>query len=113
MSKMGFNEQWVDLIMKCVTRVTYHIKVNGDYTEWIIPQQGFHHGDPLSPYLFILCAKGLSASLQRTEEEGKMQGIKVCRDAPRVNHLFFADDSGAHERTSGGFKGAKMATKHT
>jgi hypothetical protein len=38
MTKMGFNEQWVDLIMKCVTTVTYHIKVNGDYTEWIIPQ---------------------------------------------------------------------------
>jgi hypothetical protein len=38
MAKMGFNEQWVDLIMKCVTIVTYCIKVNGDYTEQIIPQ---------------------------------------------------------------------------
>jgi hypothetical protein len=38
MAKMGFSEQWVGLVMKCVTTVTYRIKVNGDYTEWIIPQ---------------------------------------------------------------------------
>jgi hypothetical protein len=93
MTKMGFNEQWVDLIMKCVTTVTYHIKVNGDYTEWIIPQWGLHQGDPLSPYLFILCAEGLSALLQWVEVEGEIQGIKVCWGAPRINYLFFANDS--------------------
>jgi hypothetical protein len=47
----------------------------------------------LSPYLFILCAEGLSALLQRVEEEGKIQGIKVCRGTQRINYLFFADDS--------------------
>jgi hypothetical protein len=46
----------------------------------------------LSPYLFILCAEGLSALLQNAESGGKIEGIKVCRGAPRVNHLFFADD---------------------
>ena len=50
-------------------------------------------GDPLSPYLFILCAEGLSAMLQKAEEDGRIQGIRVCRAAPRINHLFFADDS--------------------
>jgi hypothetical protein len=29
MAKMEFNKQWVDLIIKCVTIVTYRIKVNG------------------------------------------------------------------------------------
>jgi hypothetical protein len=31
--------------------------------------------------------------LQSTENAGKIEGIKICRGAPRVNHLFFADDS--------------------
>jgi len=31
--------------------------------------------------------------LQKAEQEGKLEGIKICRGAPRVNHLFFADDS--------------------
>jgi hypothetical protein len=31
--------------------------------------------------------------LQKAEQKGKIEGIKICRRAPRVNHLFFADDS--------------------
>ena len=33
MLQMGFNERWVQLIMKCVTSVSYKIKVNGSYTQ--------------------------------------------------------------------------------
>ena len=60
----------------------YYIKVNNS------PQRGLRQGDPLSPYLFILCAEGLSTLLQRAQMMGK-----ICQHAPSVNHLFFADDS--------------------
>jgi len=40
-----------------------------------------------------MCAEGLSAMLQKAEMEEKIKGIKICCSAPRVNHLFFADDS--------------------
>jgi len=50
-------------------------------------------GDPISPYLFLLCAEGFSALLEKAEEEGKIHGIRVCRGAPSVSHLLFADDS--------------------
>ena len=93
MRKMGFNEQWVQLIFKCVSTVSYSIKINGSYTHRLIPQRGLRQGDPLSPYLFILCAEGLSALLQRSEDTRKIEGVKICRDAPNVNHLFFDDDS--------------------
>lgn len=79
--------------MLCVTTVSYSIKVNGEMLRRIIPQRGLRQGDPLSPYLFIICAEGLSAMLQQAEEDGKIEGIKVCGEAPRINHLFFADDS--------------------
>ena len=50
-------------------------------------------GDPLSPYLFIICAEGLSAIIQEYEHKGLIHGCKVARAAPRISHLFFADDS--------------------
>jgi hypothetical protein len=93
MRKMGFNERWISLIMICVTTVNYKIKVNGELTETIVPRRGLRQGDPLSPYLFILCAKGLSVLLEDAENKGLIEGVKICRAAPRVSHLFFADDS--------------------
>jgi hypothetical protein len=50
-------------------------------------------GDPLSPYLIVICAEGLSALLQDAEANGKISGVKICQGAPAVTHLFFADDS--------------------
>ena len=92
-SKMGFNEGWIKLIMKCVSTVTYQIKVNSEYITRIHLQHGPREGDPLSPYLFLSCAEGLSAMLQMAKANEKIKGFCICRGAPRVNHLFFADDS--------------------
>lgn len=83
MIKLGFSQQWRELIMKCVSTVNYRIKVNGDYTETIFPQRGLRQGDPLSPYLFLICAEGLSAMLQKAERERRLVGVKVCRTAPK------------------------------
>ena len=49
--------------MECVTTVSYHIKINGELTQEILPGCGLRPGDPLSPYLFLICAEGFSALL--------------------------------------------------
>lgn len=93
LKKLGFSRSWVDLIMKCVTTVRYQIRVNGQLTEQFCPSRGLRQGDPVSPYLFVICAEGLSALLHAAEREGRISGVKVCPAAPVVSHLFFADDS--------------------
>jgi hypothetical protein len=50
-------------------------------------------GDPLSPYLFLLCAEGLTGLLAQAEAQEEIIGVKVCRDAPAISNLLFADDS--------------------
>jgi len=44
MQKLGFQEKWIDLIMKCVTTVSYRIKVNGEYTDSFFSPKGFASG---------------------------------------------------------------------
>ncbi|WOG89983.1 hypothetical protein DCAR_0209224 [Daucus carota subsp. sativus] len=91
--KMGFSKWWVHLVLQCVTTVKYSI-VHGEYEMGpIIPTRGIRQGDPLSPYLFIICAEGLSSLIRRYERQNWIHGIKVCRSAPVVSHMLFADDS--------------------
>jgi hypothetical protein len=93
MKKLGFAEKWVELIMKCVTTVKYSVIVNGEVTGKICPTRGIRQWDPLSPYLFLLCAEALSAQLANAERTGFLKGVPTSPKGPRINHLFFADES--------------------
>ena len=93
MEKMGFDSRWNNLIMQCVSTVSYKIKVNGDLTEEIVPTRGLRQGGPLSPYLFLICAEGFSGLLNEAERVGNLEGVTICEGAPSITHLLFADDS--------------------
>lgn len=49
-------------------------------------------GNPISPYLFLIAAEGLSCLL-KSSSQSSFAGIKVAPTAPTINHLLFADDS--------------------
>lgn len=92
LSKFGFHQVWISRIMTCVKTVTYSFLQQGQVFGEVKPQRGIRQGDPISPYLYILCAEGLSAIIRRNEEVGLLHGCKIARGAPTVSHLLFADD---------------------
>lgn len=91
--RLGFQDKWIGLIMQCVTTVSYSYLINDSAQGSVVPKRGIRQGDPLSPYLFILCSQVLSGLCQKAERDGTLQGIRVARGSPRVNHLLFADDT--------------------
>ena len=91
--KMGFSIKWVELLMECVRLVSYSILVNGQAVRNIKPSRGIRQGDPLSLYLFIICAEALSSLINQAVQNGVITGVSTSKSGPQLSHLFFADDS--------------------
>ena len=91
--RLDFLEGWLSKVIGCVTTPTFSVLINGKPYGHIQPSRGIHQGDPISPYLFLLCAKGFTSLLAKAELEGRIHGVAICRRALQVFNLFFADDS--------------------
>ena len=91
--KIGFQEQWIQLVMTCVRIVTYVVLINRQPHGHITTSRGIKQRDPLFPYLFLLCVDGLSHLLHKAKRERHIMGLVIARGGPKINHLFFADDS--------------------
>ena len=78
--------------MFCVRSVSFSVLLNGSTILTFKTQRGIQQGYPLSPYLFILCSEILSRLIQKAEDNGDINSIKIARNAPGISHLMFADD---------------------
>lgn len=93
MLHLGFSGKFVNIIMSCIKILSFPAIINGVPVGHIIPSRGLRQGDPLSPYLFLICAMGLQGLIHKAESDGLLRGVSICRNGPRASHLFFADDS--------------------
>ena len=91
--KRGVNSKWCGWVSQILKNGTVSVKINNTTGPYFQSHKGVRQGDPLSPYLFLICAEALSNMLQVEENNGTLIWVKVCREAPQISHLLFADDS--------------------
>ncbi|MCH79274.1 putative non-LTR retroelement reverse transcriptase [Trifolium medium] len=90
--KVGYPTKWIDVVMTSVTSVRTNVKWNGERAEYFHPQQGIRQGDPISPYLFVICVDKLSHLITQGVHEGEWKPMRAGRNGPLISHLMFADD---------------------
>ncbi|KAF7839819.1 DNA polymerase alpha subunit B [Senna tora] len=91
LKEVGFGDTFMNLIHHCLITPSLQILWNGGKTDSFKPSRGIRQGDPISPYLFVLCIERL-AHIQRAIGSGDWRPIKLGREGPPISHLFFADD---------------------
>ena len=88
----NFSNNIIDLIMSCVTLVSTSLLFNGGCQESFLPSRGIRQGDPLSPYLFILCMEYLGHLIEGKCADKLWYLVKASRSGSAFSHIFFADD---------------------
>ena len=88
----NFSNNIIDLIMSCVTLVSTSLLFNGGCLESFLPSRGIRQGDPLSPYLFILCMEYLGHLIEGKCADKLWHLVKASRSGLAFSHIFFADD---------------------
>ncbi|KAL4303922.1 hypothetical protein GQ457_10G015640 [Hibiscus cannabinus] len=90
MLRLGFDVSWVSLILRCITTVSFNVRINGSLSREFHPQRGLRQGDPLSPFLFLLCTQALSALLTAEQSSSGLVGLGASRNGPRINLLLLS-----------------------
>ena len=92
--RYNFPDNLIEIIMSCISSVSTSLLFNGGSFEPFKPSRGIRQGDPLSPYIFILCMEFLSQLIQEKCEAKVWCPVKASRSGPSFSHLFFVFEIG-------------------
>ena len=93
LTSFRFQDDWVELIMNLVSLALFSILVNGASGGLIKPSRGIRQGDPLSPFLFILMAKGFGRSISAMQDNNDIIELRVHWREDTQTHQQFVDDT--------------------
>ena len=88
---LNFPSTFIGWIMTCISSTSYSLAYNGSLHGFFKGQRGLHQGDPLSPYLFVLCLEYLSRSLGDLKNNPDFNFHPRCGGL-KITHLAYADD---------------------
>ncbi|XP_072059052.1 uncharacterized protein [Arachis hypogaea] len=92
LSDIGLPSQFISTIYSCISSARMRVLWNGEALDEFSPSRSIQQGDPISPYIFVLCMERLSQLISAAVEHGFWKPIKLNRESPDLSHLCFADD---------------------
>jgi hypothetical protein len=60
LQEVGFPASLIDIIMHGITTVKTNVNWHDVRSEYFAPYRGIRQGDPISPYIFVICMDKLS-----------------------------------------------------
>lgn len=79
-TSLKFLEKFIIWMMACVTAPPFSLGVNGENFGFFKGQGGFRQGDPISPFLFVICMEYLSRSLRKATLEDNFNYHPKCKN---------------------------------
>jgi hypothetical protein len=89
----GFDQGWVTWIVNLTSSAFFSLLINGVPSKPFSPSRGIRQGDPLSLFLFIILAEGLSRSIHAAIETKLLTGLSLHGISPPISHSQFVDDT--------------------
>lgn len=66
---------WTDWIHECVSTGSLSLLWNGERTDSFAMTRGVRQGDPISPYLFVLCLERLGHIIDKAVSDGRWKPV--------------------------------------
>lgn len=88
---LNFPEMFINWIMICVTTAKFSLFFNCSPLGFFSNNRGIRQGDPISPYLFVLCLEYFSRLMKQLRYVNGFRYHAKCK-AIDLTHLCFADD---------------------
>lgn len=93
LDELGFPYRFTNLIMICLTSVSYTISVNRELVEPFKARKDIRQGDPIFPYLFgifVICMEYLNRCLLGLQQNKRFHYHPRCKKIG-LTHVCFAD----------------------
>eukprot|EP00253_Pinus_taeda_P009835 PITA_09835 len=88
----GFSATWTRWIMNLISSPCFSVLLNGSPSMPFRSSRGIRQGDPLSPFIFILMAEGLSRLLHHAVSSKEVKGLALHGLNP-LSHQEFVDNT--------------------
>lgn len=88
---LNFPTQFISWIMTCITNTRYSLSINSGIFGHFRGKKGLRQGDPLSPFIFVICMEYLSRILRYVRGHHSFS-YHSRYEHLNLTHLSFADD---------------------